>query len=106
MLNQSEVTLERILRYLQTPRDATNLLRVPDKEGYLAALRATNFWQIATTHAPQDVALIVLKDKVIEEDLEMSEHEYIPSSQAMDETPQDLQHVVKGALKVHKETYL
>lgn len=96
---------ERVLRDCHTPADATNLLQDTDMEGHLATLRVTYVWQNTAIEAPQNVAPSVSEEE-IEDELDMSGDEYIPSSQKIYSTPEDVQQMIEAAFKDHNEIKL
>lgn len=59
-------------------------------EGNLDTLRATNLWQLSTTHPSQAVPSTILEENEIEEELEVSEDEYIPASRPEYGAPEDV----------------
>lgn len=72
-------------------------------EGHLAAGCITNLCQNSTTEATHDVTTDVREEDEIEEELELSEAEYIPESQAVYATLRNVQQMVEGALRVYDE---
>lgn len=64
--------------------------------------RITSLWSHTATEACQKVAQNGPEEK-IEDELKMSEDEYIPVSQTVYATPEDIQHMIKAALESHDE---
>lgn len=103
IVNSVVSTPELLLRGSWAPVDISDRLQNLVIEDYPAALCATSLRQILTAEAPEGIIIYVSEEEEIEEELAMSENEYVSASDTLYAISEDLQQVIETAAKLHEK---